>query len=84
MEGTMYQVGKIKEKTSQKQEKYDSPTGRQNYEVTHMISIALDLLRGYQVKLEIHLTELTRNKKRTDYLIKKTSKMDCHRTMKLL
>ena len=53
----MCQVGKTKEKTSLKQQKYDSPPGRQNYEVTHMISVALEVLRGYQVKLEIHLME---------------------------
>ena len=36
MEGTMCQVGKIKEKTSLKQEKCDSPTGRQDYKITHI------------------------------------------------
>ena len=36
MEGTMCQVGKIKEKISLKQEKYDSPTGLHDYKITHI------------------------------------------------
>ena len=78
MEGTVCQVGKIEEKTSLKQEKYnDLRKGIKNLykgcKVTQ-INIVFDFLGGYHIKLEKELHHIIGNKKQTDYLIKKCQK----------
>ena len=78
LEGTVCQVGKIQEKTTNKQEKYnDLRQGLKNIykdtEVTQ-INIVFDFLGGYNKELQKALGTITSNEKEQDYLIQKCQK----------
>ena len=78
LEGTVCQVGKIKEKTATKQEKYNDL--RRGIKEIHkdsvitQINIVFDFLGGYNEELEKELKTITKNEKEKDYLIRKCQK----------
>jgi len=79
IEGTICQVGKIAEKTTLKQIKYNDLRKElknlyKDCREINQINIVFDFLGGYHVKLEKELSKIIENKKQTDYLIKKMQK----------
>ena len=78
IKGTVCQVGKIKEKTSMKQEKYiDLRKGIKNLFKDHTvteINVLFDFLGGYYMKMEKELNKITGTDKKTEYIIIKCQK----------
>ena len=75
LDGTVFQVGMIKEKTELKQEKYTQLSAKikdiyRECEVVQF-NIVLDFLGGYNLTLEEKLKTLTGEKRETLYLLKK-------------
>ena len=76
--GSVCQVGKIKEKTELKQEKYTELRAgiKDIYKECEVdqFNIVLDFLGGYNLTLEENLNILTKDKRETLYLLKKAQK----------
>ena len=78
IQGTVCQVGRIKEKTLMKQEKFiDQRKGIKNLCKDHtvtQINVVFDFLGGYYTKMEEELNNITGTDKETEYIIIKCQK----------